>query len=92
MDTAVLSLLFVLSLATSAARVGHAQQVPEPVCSADVTSALVHHPVLHLGHVALAFLALLFPEGRGQCSPTWPRSDAARGLAHCDGLRGIFKL
>lgn len=69
MDTVVLSLLCVLSLAKCAVRVGHAQQVTEPVCSADVTSALAHHPVPQLGHVRLALLVLLFPGGRGQCAP-----------------------
>lgn len=57
MDTVVLSLLCVLSLAKCAVRVGHAQQVTEPVCSADVTSALAHHPVPQLGHLPSWFFS-----------------------------------
>lgn len=61
MITVVLPLFCVLSMAKCAARVGHAQQVTEPVCSADVTSALAHHPVPSPEHVGLALLVLLFP-------------------------------
>lgn len=60
----VLSLFCVLFLAKHAARVGHAQQVTEPVCRTDVTPGLAHRPVPHPGHVGLALLVLLFPEGR----------------------------
>lgn len=90
MDTVVL--LCVLSLAKCAVRVAHAQQLTEPVCSTDVTSALAHHPVPQVGHVGLALLVLLFPEGRDQCPPPGTGAVPTRGPAHCAGLRGIFKL